>query len=113
MMSPAPHNKAAKAWLAVTVLCAFVLAVFFVTPFNASGTDLYDACQVAGQELDLNFRIKHPSDGSAAFPLHNRCNALYDLVPEWVNPTVSAFAAVMALSLIGLLISRRPFTEHS
>jgi hypothetical protein len=30
-------------------------------------------------------------------PLSNRCNAEYDLVPGWINPTVAALASVTAV----------------
>jgi hypothetical protein len=106
-----PHN-AAKVWLAATVLSAFSLAAIFLTAFNSNRTDLYETCLIAGQELDLNFRLQNPDDGSLVFPLHNRCNAFYDIVPEWTNPALVALAAAMVISLICTLVSQHQFTHH-
>jgi hypothetical protein len=102
-----PQRKATRIWLTAAVATAAVLGAIFYTQstFIASG-DLSDACLAVGQELDLNYRLRHPRDGSAVFPLHNRCNAVSDLVPDWVNPTLSLIAAMLSLALVGLLFSR-------
>jgi hypothetical protein len=89
------------------VVSGLALAVLFwaQTTFVLS-SDLYDACKDVGQELDLNFRLRHPRDGGRYFPVHNRCNPTYDLVPDWVNPTLRGLAAVTAISLSGWVIAR-------
>lgn len=99
--------KAAQSWLWLALISAFLLGSVFLTQFSAaSGRDLDEVCEAAGRVLDRNFRLLHPHDGSMYFPLHNRCDAAYDIVPAWVNPSMSALAAVLALSLAGALISR-------
>jgi hypothetical protein len=99
--------KAARIWLWLAVTSGVLLGSVFVTQFSAaSSRDLDEVCEAAGRFLDRNFRLMHPYDGSLRFPLHNRCDAVYDIVPAWVNPSMSALAAVLALSLAGALISR-------
>ncbi len=99
--------KAAQSWLWVALISAFLLGSVFLTQFSAaSSRDLDEVCEAAGRVLDRNFRLLHPHDGSMYFPLHNRCDAAYDIVPGWVNPSMSALAAVLALSLAGALLSR-------
>jgi hypothetical protein len=79
----------------------------FITQYVASsGKDLDNVCDAAGHSLDRNFRLLHEHDGSMYFPLHNRCDATFDLVPDWVNPTLSALAAVLVITLAGALVSR-------
>jgi hypothetical protein len=98
------------AWGTASLLFLLFLTQFLVT----SGHDLDRACESVGRVLDRNFRLLHPHDGSLYFPLHNRCDAAYDLVPTWVNPALSALAAVLTLALAGALVSRNARnTSHS
>lgn len=90
-------------WLSLTLVLAFLLGMIFFSQYHASQVDLYFACQAAGQDLDRNFRLLHPKDGSPAIPLHNRCNAVHDFVPNWVNPTLRVLVAALIITLIGLL----------
>lgn len=99
--------KAGRVWIRTALISGLLMVMVFVTQFaTASSKDLDDICQAAGHALDRNFRLLHPRDGSPYFPLHNRCDAAYDIVPAWVNPSLSALAAVLALSLAGALVSR-------
>jgi hypothetical protein len=99
--------KAGRVWLRTALISGALMVMVFVTQFaTASSKDLDDVCKAAGHALDRNFRLLHPRDGSPYFPLHNRCDAAYDIVPAWVNPSLSALAAVLALSLAGALVSR-------
>ncbi|MGW5214646.1 hypothetical protein ACWEQO_26540 [Streptomyces sp. NPDC004051] len=49
-----------------------------------------------GQKYDDDYRIRHADEADRWFPLHNKCNAEFDLVPAWVNPTVSSLAFLTA-----------------
>ncbi|WP_326754579.1 hypothetical protein OIE73_25330 [Streptomyces hirsutus] len=45
------------------------------------------------------------------FPLHNKCNAEYDLVPAWVNPAiVNRVAFVLLATAVLLWFGVRHFT---
>ncbi|MFQ1004382.1 hypothetical protein [Modestobacter sp. SSW1-42] len=47
---------------------------------------------------------------SNSFPFKNTCNADYDLVPTWINPTVAGIGAVSLISLallVTALVRRR------
>ncbi|GII52489.1 hypothetical protein Pth03_08780 [Planotetraspora thailandica] len=57
--------------------------------------DIGETCtQLRGQTYDDAYRAAHWREPSQWFPLHNRCNADYDLVPAYVNPTLVVLAAV-------------------
>jgi hypothetical protein len=99
-------TKATRTWLGLALVSAVLLGGLILAQFAATTRSLYAACLAVGQDFDRNFRLRHPHDGLPVFPLHNRCNAAYDLVPEWVNPALTVLAVVMIISLIGLLFSR-------
>ncbi len=56
-----------------------------------------------GQIFDREYRSKNWEEASRFFPLSNRCNADYDLVPPWINPALLIFAA-MTLAFLALAI---------
>ncbi len=99
-------TKATRTWLGLALVSATLLGGVIFAQFSSTTRNLYSACLAAGQDLDRNFRLRHPHDGLPVFPLHNRCNAAYDLVPEWVNPALTVLAVALIISLIGVLFSR-------
>jgi hypothetical protein len=58
-------------------------------------------CLVHQQPYDEAFREAHRVEHLRLFPLTNRCNATYDLVPLWVNPTLVVIGVLLAASVIG------------
>ena len=82
-----------------------LIAAFTLVQVSAFAADLDRTCEAAGQPLDFNYRLRHATDGTLAFPLHNRCNHLYDTVPEWVNPVLTILAAALAIALTGALVT--------
>lgn len=62
-----------------------------------------DVCRWAGQPYDAAYRDAHQAAAQRLFPLSDPCNASFDLVPFWVNPTVVVFGFAFTLSLCGLL----------
>ena len=61
------------------------------------GLDEEETCQLFHhQEYDQKYRTSHPEHaGQNIFPLSNKCNAEYDMVPFWMNPAVVGFALLL------------------
>ncbi len=66
--------------------CALLVYVYGL--FNAAVYDIGETCGRVGQPYDTGYRHAHWQEADLWFPLHNRCNAGYDLVPAYVNPLV-------------------------
>ncbi len=58
--------------------------------------DMGETC--GEDQYDAAFVMAHQDD--RPFPLHNWCNAEHDLVPSWVNPTVTGLAVLTAVCLV-------------
>ena len=100
-----PQSKAARAWFRVSAASFTLLAGITLVQVSAFNRDLDRTCDAAGQPLDFNYRLRHQHDGTFYFPLQNRCNPVYDTVPEWVNPVLAILAAVLAIALTGALVT--------
>ena len=59
------------------------------------------ACLSRHQPYDDTYYETHREDWYRPFPLSNKCNAHYDMVPAWVNPTVAAAAMACVMCLAG------------
>ncbi len=95
------QTKAARFWFRMTVVSFTLLTTVTLIQVSAFTQDLYGTCADAGQELDINYRLRHERDGTLYFTPHNRCNHLYDTVPDWVNPVLAILAAALAIALTG------------
>ncbi|MEH0825975.1 hypothetical protein V6U84_38125 [Micromonospora sp. CPCC 205714] len=88
----------------ITASCTLLLYVYGL--FNRAAYDIGETCDWLGQHYDTGYRTEHWREPGRWFPLHNRCNAGYDLVPAYVNPSLVILAvltlgcAVMAVVLI-------------
>src|SRR3712207_942955 len=77
-------------------LCAFGMTQSFVV------LDVGDACLFGeGQAFDLRYWTAHRPDWPLP-PYSMPCNAEYDMVPSWVNPTIAITAALCGMSFAGL-----------
>ncbi|MFE7748384.1 hypothetical protein [Streptomyces sp. NPDC057428] len=76
------------------VLTGLGCVVRFVGVFS-SGLDVREACASRGAPYDEAYRSESWREPSQWFPLHNRCNAEFDLVPAWVNPSLVAIALLL------------------
>ncbi|MFI6874407.1 hypothetical protein ACIBL6_13270 [Streptomyces sp. NPDC050400] len=93
-------------WFGSTALAVLLLAPIWFWGAFSGGLDVAETCALqAGQEYDQDYRSAHWRETSRAFPLHNRCNADYDLVPAWVNPTLAVLAVVVAGSLVATVVT--------
>lgn len=69
-----------------------------------TGLDVRETCQfVHHVHYDRAYRDAHAAEFQRFFPLHNRCNAHFDLVPAWVNPSL-AVCAVISIVAIAVLV---------
>lgn len=92
-------------WVLLSVLsCACVPLVWFWGAFSG-GLDVRETCELLeGQVYDDAYRAEHYREPGRLFPLHNKCNASYDLVPLWVNPTLVCLAIVAVGSVIAAVV---------
>ncbi|MEU0188119.1 hypothetical protein ABZ312_44450 [Streptomyces sp. NPDC006207] len=94
------------------LLSAATSAAVFVTwayGTFSGGMDVRETCElVAGEHDDPDYRAAHFKEFAQVFPLHNKCNASYDLVPGWVNAAI----LVLALATVVLLGKAVAGTVH-
>ena len=86
------------AWLSLLgTAVAWLCGVLF-----AGSLDIAESCTYQHhQQYDAAYREAHP-DGYG-FPVTAKCNAGYDLVPSWVNPTMAAFFLVFVAGVAGVV----------
>ncbi|MEV0728257.1 hypothetical protein [Polymorphospora sp. NPDC050346] len=97
-------------FIATAGLCTVAAAVtWFVGVFSGSSLDPKESCRAAGATYDDAYRSLQWREHSRWFPLHNWCNADYDLVPVWVNPALVSLAllATVCLGVAGWLFVER------
>ncbi|EST39491.1 hypothetical protein N566_01700 [Streptomycetaceae bacterium MP113-05] len=54
---------------------------------------------VHDQRYDGAFWKSHAEEFQSFFPLHDKCNDSYDLVPVWVNPSIVVLTVLVVISL--------------
>ncbi|MEX0168750.1 hypothetical protein [Streptomyces sp. LMG1-1-1.1] len=83
-------------------LCAGLMS--WLWGLFAGGLDTRKTCLYMRHEnYDEAYRKARAEEFGKLFPLHNKCNADYDLVPGWVNPTIVIFAVIALAALVVLL----------
>ncbi|GGQ45791.1 hypothetical protein [Streptomyces asoensis] len=88
-------------WLTLSVLSCGALFVVWLWGVWSGGLDVAETCTLLrGQKYDEAYRAEHWREPSQIFPLHNRCNASYDLVPAWINPALVLLALLASVSLV-------------
>ncbi|MEU5896706.1 hypothetical protein [Streptomyces venezuelae] len=102
-------------WFAMNAVALLLgTGVTYLIGAFAGGLDTEEECHNAGQTYDSAYRSAHFREFGRWYPLHEKCNAGYDLVPAWVNPTLIVLPVLatlcLAYSLRLALIHRR--TEH-
>lgn len=84
-------------WLANMIVALAFAASFWLYGAFSGGLDAAETCTLRGQTWDREYRRFNLEEAGRYFPLHNKCNADYDLIPFWINPTV-AFLTLLALA---------------
>ncbi|WP_055524980.1 hypothetical protein [Streptomyces graminilatus] len=91
------------AWVAALVAAPFLLAITFFVGIFAGGQEIDETCASLGRPLDERYRAEHWREPGRLFPLHNKCDADYDLVPVWVNPAIIGLTLLIVVSVgVGL-----------
>lgn len=92
-------------WFAHAAWASFYLTVaVWLRGLLSTGLNSGDVCTYSRhQPVDDAYREAHRDDWFRLFPLSNKCNADYDLVPAWVNPAVAVFVLLCVVSIGGLL----------
>jgi hypothetical protein len=95
-------------WTRACSVAFFAGLASWIWAVSRTGLDVRETCQfVQHQHYDKSYRAAHAAEFQTFFPLHNKCNAHFDLVPPWVNPflvvcAVMSLAAIAALSKFGI-----------
>ncbi|SDM96297.1 hypothetical protein SAMN04487981_10389 [Streptomyces sp. cf386] len=90
-------------WLRALSVSLFAGTAAWLFGAFSGGLDVEESCRLTHhQPYDAAYRSAHTEDFQRLFPLSNKCNASYDLVPSWVNPTVAACFVVAVLCVVAL-----------
>lgn len=90
-------------WLANVIVALAFTGVFWLYGALSGGFDTPQECESRGQPLDTEYRRLNREEPGQYFPLHNKCNADYDLVPFWLNPAL-VFLALLALTFAAAFV---------
>lgn len=71
---------------------------------SRGGFDVEEACNFEhGQRYDDVFWESNSEEFQKIFPLHNKCNEHYDMVPAWVNPAIVVLSLLTVISLCAVM----------
>ncbi|WP_405535822.1 hypothetical protein OG787_19000 [Streptomyces sp. NBC_00075] len=84
-------------WLALAFVSLLLLGVTYFVGMFSGGHELDETCASLGQRVDEEYRAEHWREPGQGFPLHNKCNADYDLVPVWVNPGIVVLGVLVVV----------------
>ncbi|WP_037840738.1 hypothetical protein [Streptomyces sp. NRRL F-5126] len=91
-------------WTRLCSVALFAGLASWVWGVLSEGLDEREECGLRHHQVyDGAYRAAHEQQGRSLFPLHDKCNAHYDLVPAWVNPAIVGCAVVAAAALAVLL----------
>ncbi|NEA66459.1 hypothetical protein [Streptomyces sp. SID12488] len=94
------------AWGVALVASPFLLGITFFVGIFSGGHEIDETCASLGQPLDDQYRAEHWREPGQWFPLHNKCNADYDLVPVWVNPAIVVLTLLIVVCMgIGMWLA--------
>ncbi|MCP9956614.1 hypothetical protein [Streptomyces sudanensis] len=83
-------------WARVGSIALFAGLMTWIWGKFRGGLDARKTCQFVHHEYyDRAYRDAHAVEFDRLFPLHNKCNAHFDLVPAWVNPSIMLCAALV------------------
>jgi hypothetical protein len=94
-----------RGWLGLSFLSFLAIGVTYFIGIFAPGKDIDETCASAGQVLDENYRAQNWQEPSRFFPLHDKCNAGYDMIPAWVNPALVIFSVLTVAFICAMVAS--------
>ncbi|WP_260635203.1 hypothetical protein [Streptomyces angustmyceticus] len=90
-----------------TRLCSVALCAglaLWIRGVFGEGLNVRETCLFVHHErYDAAYWDSHAEEFRKVFPLHNKCNAHYDLVPAWINPAIVT-CAVISLAAVAVLL---------
>jgi hypothetical protein len=91
-------------WFGHAAWASFVLLMLvWLSGAFAGGLDMEETCRFQHHEpYDDTYYRSHREEYFRLFPLSRKCNADYDLVAAWVNPTVAVLFLLFVAALTGL-----------
>jgi hypothetical protein len=91
-------------WFGHAASASFVLLVLaWLSGAFTGGLDMEETCQFQHhQQYDDAYYRAHRDDYFQFFPLSRKCNADYDMVAAWVNPTVAVLFLLFVAALAGV-----------
>ncbi|MEV5985454.1 hypothetical protein AB0L85_10570 [Streptomyces sp. NPDC052051] len=91
-------------WTRVCSVSLFAGLAAWLWGVFSGGLDVRTLCvQGHHERYDAAYWDSHAEEFRRLFPLHNKCNAHYDLVPTWVNPAM-VICAVVAVAALAVLV---------
>ncbi|MFF0145867.1 hypothetical protein ATK36_1004 [Amycolatopsis sulphurea] len=90
-----------RGWLGLALLAAVAFVFTAFVGFAAVGLDSQEKREAVHQQYDREYLNQHSQESGQFFPMHEWCNADYDVVPGWINPALVIFAVVTVACLIG------------
>lgn len=91
-----------RTWKWGIVISIVALGIVFVRGAISGGWHIRKTCMAAGEIYDEDYRSQNWQEPTQIFPMSNKCNANFDLVPFWINPAL-VFFALLALTCLTLL----------
>jgi hypothetical protein len=91
-------------WTRILSVTLFAGSAIWAWGISRGGLDIEETCRFDhGQRYDDVFWESHSEKFQKLFPLHNKCNEHYDMVPAWVNPSIVVLTLLAAVSLCAAL----------
>ena len=94
-----------RGWLGLSFLSFIAIGVTYFIGIFASGKDTDETCAKAGQLLDNTYRAQNWQEPGRLFPLHNKCNAGYDMIPIWINQALVIFSVLTATFICAFIVA--------
>jgi len=104
----APHRGwRTPAWFGrAAAVSAYVMVLAWLRGLSSNGPPMNKTCRIFHQQpFDQDYYEAHLDEWRRLFPLSNKCNPHYDLVPAWVNPTVAVSFVLLLVSIAGVLLT--------
>ena len=93
-----------RGWLGLSFISFLGILFTYFIGVISSGKDIDKTGARANQVVDENYRAQNWQEPSRFFPLHDKCNAGYDMVPIWVNPTL-VILSVLTVAFVCALVA--------
>ncbi|MFE6686397.1 hypothetical protein ACFVFQ_07935 [Streptomyces sp. NPDC057743] len=91
--------------LATVPVSLLGLLVSYAIGLFSGGLYVDKSCRLQQESYDGAYRSQHAAETDRWFPLHNKCNADFDLVPSWVNPALAICATLLTVSIITIIVA--------